>query len=395
MMVAVRLWRPGRLAVDVAVCVAAALVTAAGPWDKVAAWLPHSAIVPLAVGQGLLLLARRRAPMAVLAAATLLGVFMLAVGYPAVAAIFAPCCAAYALAVYGRRAGGAELAGTLRGAARRAARRGRSGRGCPGSGRAQPARSLGPVHPRGADRSELGSGVRAPHPARLRGGAEGPRGAARGGGGRARCAGGRGRAAAHRPRAARRHRPLDQPDRDPVGGRGPLRPVEPGRGPGLLGQDLGREPAGARGDARRAGRAAPGRRGGAEPAARARAGGRARREPARGRPGDAARGGADAPAARNSTGGLPDRAGVADQRPQARRGRCEGRRHHHPKRRNGAGLGTRRRRGTQRPGLEHGPRDRRDARAGSRVRRDPAHRCPAGRRVRGRGIDPPARQEAP
>jgi signal transduction histidine kinase len=117
MMVIMRLWRPGRLAVDVAVSVAAALVTTAGPWDKVAAWLPHSVIVPLALGQGLLLLARRRAPMAVLAAATLVGAFMLAVGYPAVPAIFAPCCAAYALAVYGRRAGGAELAGTLRGAA--------------------------------------------------------------------------------------------------------------------------------------------------------------------------------------------------------------------------------------------------------------------------------------
>ena len=102
---------------DVAVCVAAALVTAAGPWDRVAAWLPRSVIVPLALGQGLLLLARRRAPMAVLAATTLLGVFMLAVGYPAVPAIFATCCAAYALAVYGRRAGGAELAGTLRGVA--------------------------------------------------------------------------------------------------------------------------------------------------------------------------------------------------------------------------------------------------------------------------------------
>src|SRR5712691_8912802 len=83
--------------------------------------------------------------------------------------------------------------------------------------------------------------------------------------------------------------------------------------------------------------------------------------------------------------------GIADQRSQARRGRREGRRHHHPKRRNGAGLGPRRRRGAQRPGPGHGTRDRRDARAGSRLRRDPAHRCPAGRRVRGRGIDPPGR----
>jgi signal transduction histidine kinase len=117
MMVVMRLWRPTRLAVDVAVSVAAALVTAAGPWDKVAAWLPRGVIVPLALGQGLLLLARRRAPTAVLAATAPVGVFMLAVGYPAVPAIFATCCAAYALAVYGRRAGGAELAGTLRGAA--------------------------------------------------------------------------------------------------------------------------------------------------------------------------------------------------------------------------------------------------------------------------------------
>jgi signal transduction histidine kinase len=117
MMVVMRLWRPGRLAVDMAVSVTAALVTTAGPWDKVAAWLPHIVIVPLALGQGLLLLARRRAPMAVLAAAALAGAFMLAVGYPDVPAIFATCCAAYALAVYGRRAGGAELAGTLRDAA--------------------------------------------------------------------------------------------------------------------------------------------------------------------------------------------------------------------------------------------------------------------------------------
>jgi signal transduction histidine kinase len=102
---------------DVAVSVAAALITAAGSWDRVAAWLPRSVIVPLALGQGLLLLARRRAPMAVLAATTLLGVFMLAVGYPALAASFATWCAAYTLAVHGRRAGEVELAGTLRGAA--------------------------------------------------------------------------------------------------------------------------------------------------------------------------------------------------------------------------------------------------------------------------------------
>src|SRR5256886_10965818 len=117
MIVVVRVRSPGRLAVDTAVCAVAALVTAAGRWDRVAAWLPHSVIVPLALGQGLRRLARRRAPMAVLAAARLLGGFMLAVGYPGGDAIFAPCCAAYALAVHGRRAGVAELAGTLRGAA--------------------------------------------------------------------------------------------------------------------------------------------------------------------------------------------------------------------------------------------------------------------------------------
>src|SRR5215472_9266059 len=117
MMVAVQVWRPGRLAVDVAVSVAAALLTAHGSWNSVAAWLPHRVIVPLALGQGLLLLARRRVPMSVLAGTTLLSVFMLAVGYPDGSAISAPCCAAYALAMHGRHAGGAEPAGTLRSAA--------------------------------------------------------------------------------------------------------------------------------------------------------------------------------------------------------------------------------------------------------------------------------------
>jgi signal transduction histidine kinase len=116
-MVDVRVWRPGRLAVDAAVGVAAALVTANGSWDRVAPWLPRGVIVPLALGQGLLLLARRRAPAAVLAAATLLGVFMLTVGYPNGAAIFAPCCSACALGFHGRGGEGAELARTLQGAA--------------------------------------------------------------------------------------------------------------------------------------------------------------------------------------------------------------------------------------------------------------------------------------
>src|SRR5579859_1662170 len=113
MMMTVRAWRPGRLAVDVAVAVAVTLGTADGAWDKVASWLPHSVIVPLAVGQGLAVLARRRAPTAVLAAVTPPGVFMLAFGYPALAASFGMYCAAYALGFYGRRGEGAELARTL------------------------------------------------------------------------------------------------------------------------------------------------------------------------------------------------------------------------------------------------------------------------------------------
>ena len=117
MMMVVRVYRPGGRTVDVAVSVAAALLTAHGAWDKVAPWLPHSVIVPLALGQGLLLLARRRAPAAVLAAVTLLGVFMLAVGYPAGSASVGMYFAAYALGFYGRGGEGAELARTLWGAA--------------------------------------------------------------------------------------------------------------------------------------------------------------------------------------------------------------------------------------------------------------------------------------
>jgi signal transduction histidine kinase len=118
MMMTVRVWRPSRLAAaDVAVSVAAALITLNGTWDTVAAWLPHSVIVPLALGQGLLLFARRRAPTAVLAAATLIGVFMLAVGYPSGSASVGMYCAAYALGCYGRGGEGAEVARTLLGAA--------------------------------------------------------------------------------------------------------------------------------------------------------------------------------------------------------------------------------------------------------------------------------------
>jgi signal transduction histidine kinase len=82
--------------------------------------MPHVMIAPLAAAQGLVLLARRRLPLAALAATTLLGSFMIAVGYPNGSAIFGACCAAYAVALYwGEGEGGGrgiERPGTLRGA---------------------------------------------------------------------------------------------------------------------------------------------------------------------------------------------------------------------------------------------------------------------------------------
>jgi signal transduction histidine kinase len=117
MMVGVVVRRRGQLAVDLAVSAAVVAVTALPAFGtKFDHLLPYHVIVPLAVGMGLLMLARRRAPVVVLAAATLLGVFMLAVGYPSAPAALATCCAAYAVAVDGRRAEGGDLAGTLRGA---------------------------------------------------------------------------------------------------------------------------------------------------------------------------------------------------------------------------------------------------------------------------------------
>jgi signal transduction histidine kinase len=117
MMVLMRAWRPGRWTVDAAVSVVAALITSNGSVDRLASWLPQVTTVPLALGQGLLLLARRRAPLAVLAATTAVGVFMIVAGYPNGGASFATCCAAYALAVHAQRGEPAELAATLRGAA--------------------------------------------------------------------------------------------------------------------------------------------------------------------------------------------------------------------------------------------------------------------------------------
>jgi len=106
----VRRLRPAE--VDWLVCLAAALVTASGTSDKVAGWFPHVWIVPLAVVQGLALLWRRRVPLAVLAATTTVGAFMIVVGYPDGGASFGAGCAAYALAMYGSE--GASREGATR-----------------------------------------------------------------------------------------------------------------------------------------------------------------------------------------------------------------------------------------------------------------------------------------
>jgi signal transduction histidine kinase len=108
--------RAGRPAVDVAVCLLVALAIGAGSTQTVAAWLPRYAIVPLAAVQGLVLLGRRRVPLAVLVVAAALGVFMIVTGFPVGSASFGAWCAAYAVAVY--RPGGTEpeISGALRGA---------------------------------------------------------------------------------------------------------------------------------------------------------------------------------------------------------------------------------------------------------------------------------------
>lgn len=112
-----RTGRTGRTGIDVTVSLLAALTTLAGTSNEVVAWLPRYAIVPLAVAQGLVLLARRRAPMSVLAATTALAAFMIAFGYPAGSKTVAVCCAAYAVGVHRTIGAGPELTRTLRGAA--------------------------------------------------------------------------------------------------------------------------------------------------------------------------------------------------------------------------------------------------------------------------------------
>jgi signal transduction histidine kinase len=116
-MVTMRAVRMGPRSLDLGVSLLAGLITGIGSVTTVAAWLPHDAIILLAVAQGVMLLARRRAPRAVLAGTTAVGVLMIAAGYPDGRAIFGACCAAYAVAVYRRGGEGAELAVTLRHAA--------------------------------------------------------------------------------------------------------------------------------------------------------------------------------------------------------------------------------------------------------------------------------------
>jgi signal transduction histidine kinase len=117
-MVTMRAPRAGPLAADWAVCLlTAALVALSGSKFKVAGWLPHYSLVPLAVGQGLVLLARRHQPMAVFAATAAVGAFTIVVGYPTGTASLGVCCAAYAAALYRPGGEGTDLAETLRRAA--------------------------------------------------------------------------------------------------------------------------------------------------------------------------------------------------------------------------------------------------------------------------------------
>src|SRR6516225_3626496 len=116
-MVTMRAVRTGPRSLDLGLSLLAGLITGIGSVTTVAAWLPHEVIILLAVAQGVMLLARRRVPTAVLAGTTAVGVLMIVAGYPGGSAIFGACCAAYAVAVYGSGDEGAELVATLRQAA--------------------------------------------------------------------------------------------------------------------------------------------------------------------------------------------------------------------------------------------------------------------------------------
>jgi signal transduction histidine kinase len=85
---------------DALVAVLVALASAAGSLDKLVSWLPHLAMIPLALVQGTIVLTRRRAPFAVLAGTTAVAAFMITVGFPVGSAIAGVAAAAYAVALY-------------------------------------------------------------------------------------------------------------------------------------------------------------------------------------------------------------------------------------------------------------------------------------------------------
>ncbi|MBS2545880.1 sensor histidine kinase [Catenulispora sp. NL8] len=85
---------------DWLVCVLAAAATGLGATDTLASWLPHPAIPALAVVQGLILLARRRAPVPALAGTTAVALLLIVGGYPAGGAVVGTFFAAYAVAMY-------------------------------------------------------------------------------------------------------------------------------------------------------------------------------------------------------------------------------------------------------------------------------------------------------
>ncbi|MFC5184103.1 sensor histidine kinase [Actinomadura harenae] len=102
-------WSP--TAADTVLATAGAAIVACGMTNRLVPWLPGSSLWLLAPAQAALILARRRAPLTVLAAATTLGALMIATGFPGLAAIAAPLAAAYAVAAHG--AAGADGRGAL------------------------------------------------------------------------------------------------------------------------------------------------------------------------------------------------------------------------------------------------------------------------------------------
>jgi hypothetical protein len=81
-MVTMRVFRAGPRSLDLGVSLLAGLLTGIGSEKTVAMWLPHDTIILLAAAQGAMLLARRRAPTAVLAGTAAVGVFMIVAGFP-------------------------------------------------------------------------------------------------------------------------------------------------------------------------------------------------------------------------------------------------------------------------------------------------------------------------